>query len=1061
MITDLDQQCVNTIRVLSFESVQKANSGHPGLPMGMADVAYVLWHNFLRHNPTNPSWVDRDRFILSAGHGSMLLYSLLHLTGYDLSLEQLQQFRQWGSLTPGHPEVGLTPGVEMTTGPLGQGFATAVGFAIAEAFLAEKFNKPTFKLINHYTYVLVSDGDLMEGISHEAASLAGHMKLGKLIYLYDDNEISIDGHTNLSYTEDRLKRFEAYGWHVQQIDGHNHEAIEQAIKQAQAVTNQPSIIACQTIIGYGSPNKAGSHHVHGAPLGPEEVNATKEHLGWPTDVEFYIPDDVLTHFRSAIEAGTTAEVEWHDRFRAYTAQYPTEATQLQRFLTGELPENWTDSLPLFAADAKGMATRAASGKTLNAIAEILPNLIGGSADLAPSNNTYLSDYPVFANDTFAGRNFHFGVREFGMTAALNGMALHGGVIPYGGTFFVFSDYSRPALRLAALSHIPAIYVFTHDSIGLGEDGPTHQPIEHLIALRAIPNLTVIRPADANETTQAWKVAIEKKDGPTALVLTRQNLPVYDRTVMGDASGTAKGGYLLLEVENPVLILIASGSEVEIMVQAQANLAEQGIAANVVSLPSWELFAQQSQAYRDQVLPPAILARVAIEAGSPLGWAQWVGPYGETIGLEQFGASAPYKTLYNEFGLTVDNVITTSLAVIEKTKRISLPSHQPSPNNKLVFSQDSTKINPALQKLSNLGQSLWYDNIERALLEAGELERLVAEDCVVGVTSNPSIFEKAINNSTAYDAQIWEILETTPNISIKALYETLVITDIQRAADILRPIYNHTAGDDGYVSLEVSPTLAHDTAGTIAEAERLYQALNRPNVMIKIPATQAGLPAITEVIGKGINVNVTLIFSLQTYIDVATAYIAGLEKLAVNKGDISKVASVASFFISRVDALLDTQLAELNQAKATALQGKLAIANAKAAYLAFQEIFSTDRFTLLRQRGARLQRPLWASTSTKNPAYSDVLYIEELIGPDTVNTAPPATIEYFKDHGQARAGLTEELANAPTLLAQATELGIDYEMAMQTLQNDGVKAFLDAFETLLQSLEKKRAAHHIT
>ncbi|RME75396.1 MAG: transketolase [Chloroflexi bacterium] len=668
--TSLDQLCVNTIRTLAIDGVQKANSGHPGMPMGAADMAYVLWTQFLRHNPKNPDWPNRDRFILSAGHGSMLLYSLLHLTGYDLPLEQLKQFRQWGSLTPGHPEYGLTPGVETTTGPLGQGFATGVGMAMAEAFLAATFNRPGFELVNHYTYAIVSDGDLMEGVSHEAASLAGHLKLGKLIYLYDDNHISIDGSTDLAFTEDRMKRFEAYGWHVQQVDGFDREAIAQAIKAAQAVTDKPSIIACRTIIGYGSPNKANTAGVHGAPLGEEEVRLTKQAYGWDPDKTFYIPDEALAHFRQAVDRGQKLEQEWRDLLARYSEAYPEEAAAFQQALSGELPEGWTEALPSFPADGKAVATRKASGVVLNALAPKLPTLIGGSADLAPSNNTFLKDYPVFSAENYAGRNIHFGVREHGMVAALNGMALHGGVIPYGGTFFVFSDYCRPAIRLAAMAHIPSIFVFTHDSIGLGEDGPTHQPVEQLPSLRAMPNLVLIRPADANETVYAWKVALERRDGPVAILLTRQGLPVFDRTKMADASGLEKGAYVLLDADRvyPDIILIASGSEVQLAVEAHARLAEQGIAARVVSMPSWELFKKQPPEYRSSVLPPSVKARLAVEAAVPMGWEQWVGDRGTVIGLDRYGASAPYKVLFEQFGFTVDDVVLRALETIDKSKK---------------------------------------------------------------------------------------------------------------------------------------------------------------------------------------------------------------------------------------------------------------------------------------------------------------------------------------------------------------------------------------------------------
>ena len=666
----LEQLSVDTIRTLSIDGVQKANSGHPGLPMGMADAAYVLWTQFMRYNPKNPDWSNRDRFILSAGHGSMLLYSLLYLTGFDLPLEQLKQFRQWDSITPGHPEYGLTPGVETTTGPLGQGFANGVGMAIAEAFLAATFNRPDYDVVNHYIYAIVSDGDLMEGVSHEAASMAGHMKLGKIIYLYDDNHISIDGSTDLAFTEDRMKRFEAYHWHTQQVDGHDRAAVAEAIKKAQAVTDKPSIIACRTVIGYGSPNKANTAGVHGSPLGDDEVRLTKEAYGWDPDKQFHVPDSVLAHFREAVDKGAQWEQEWKERLEAYVKAYPKEAEQFRQALSGELPEGWEEVLPVFQPDAKGIATRAASGKTLNAIAPVLPTLIGGSADLAPSNNTYLKDYPVFANESFAGRNFHFGVREHGMAAALNGMALHGGVIPYGGTFLIFSDYCRPSIRLAAMSHIPAIFVFTHDSIGLGEDGPTHQPIEHLAALRAIPGLTVIRPGDANETAQAWKVALEKRDGPVALLLSRQAMPIFNRTEMGDAAGVSRGAYVLLGAGKvyPDVILIGSGSEVQFAVEAHARLAEQGIAARVVSMPSWELFKQQPEEYRDSILPPAVKVRIAIEAGVAMGWEEWIGPQGAIIGLDRFGASAPYKIIYHHLGFATDNVVLKALGAIDKSKK---------------------------------------------------------------------------------------------------------------------------------------------------------------------------------------------------------------------------------------------------------------------------------------------------------------------------------------------------------------------------------------------------------
>jgi transketolase len=666
---ELDQLSVNTIRTLAMDAVQKANSGHPGMPMGAADVAYVLWTQFLTHNPSNPSWPDRDRFVLSGGHGSMLLYSLLHLTGYDLPLEELKNFRQWGSLTPGHPEYGLTPGVETTTGPLGQGFANGVGLAIAERFLAELFNRPGYQIVDHYVYAIVTDGDLMEGVSHEAASLAGHLGLGKLIYLYDDNHISIDGPTELAFTEDRCGRFEAYGWQVQQVDGHDREAIARAIRAAQAELNRPSLIACRTHIAYGSPNKHDTAEAHGSPLGEEEVRLTKENLGWPPDAKFYVPDQVLANFRQAVPRGERIEAEWRGLLDRYAVEYPDMAGLWKQVWSGQLPAGWEKALPSFKAGDAAIATRSASGKVLNALAPLLPTLIGGSADLTPSNNTELKGHPWLQTRQFAGRNIHFGVREHAMGAILNGMALHGGVIPYGGTFLVFSDYMRPTIRLAAIMELPVTYVFTHDSVGLGEDGPTHQPIEHIAALRAIPNLVVIRPADATETVEAWRVALERHDGPVALLLSRQNLPILDRSVLGPAEGLRRGAYILAGSDaTPDVILIATGSEVSVALDARKRLADQGIKARVVSMPSWELFEQQPPDYRAAVLPPQVTARVAVEAAVPMGWDRYVGSQGDVVGINRFGASAPYKVIFEQLGFTGENVALRALAVLDRTRR---------------------------------------------------------------------------------------------------------------------------------------------------------------------------------------------------------------------------------------------------------------------------------------------------------------------------------------------------------------------------------------------------------
>jgi transketolase len=665
-MTPSDALCVNTIRMLSADAVENARSGHPGMPMGAAAMAFVLWHRFLKHNPADPQWADRDRFVLSAGHGSMLLYSLLHLTGYSLSLEEIQRFRQWRSMTPGHPEYGHTPGVETTTGPLGQGFANGVGMAMAERYLAAWFNRPGHIIVDHYTYGIVSDGDLMEGISHEAASLAGHLGLGKLIYLYDDNRISIEGSTDIAYTEDRLGRFAAYGWHVVTVsDGNDVEALASGIQAAQDERERPSLIVVRTHIGFGSPGKQDQAAAHGEPLGEEELKKTKTALDWPQEPSFYIPEAALQILRSALERGAAAQRQWQEQMVAYEKDHPEMAVEFKRWMAGDLPEGWDSDIPVFPPDAKGMATRAASGKVLNAVAPKLPHLFGGSADLAPSTKTLIDREKDFQRDRPSGRNIRFGVREHAMGGVLNGMALHGGILPYGGTFLVFSDYMRPSIRLAALMGLKVIYVFTHDSIGLGEDGPTHQPVEHLAALRAMPNLTVIRPADANETAHAWRWALTSTGGPVALILTRQGVPTCDRSETAPADGLHHGGYILSEPPGkaPAAILLATGSEVAIAVDGARRLQAQGIAVRVVSMPSMEIFERQPPEYRQQVLPPSITARVAIEAGRPQGWHRYVGLSGRVIALNRFGASAPYTELYREFGFTPERVVESVKALL--------------------------------------------------------------------------------------------------------------------------------------------------------------------------------------------------------------------------------------------------------------------------------------------------------------------------------------------------------------------------------------------------------------
>jgi transketolase len=677
MSAALDTLCVNTIRMLTLDAVQKAESGHPGLPLGCAPLAYLLWTRFLRYNPKNPKWANRDRFLLSAGHGSMLLYALLYLTGYELSLEELKNFRQWGSKTPGHPENILTPGIEITTGPLGQGFANGVGMGIGAAHLGARFNKPEFPIIDHYVYAICSDGDLMEGVASEAASLAGHLKLGKLIYFYDDNHVTIEGFTDLAFTENVPQRFEAYGWHTSIVeDGNNLDEIDRAIRDAQSVADKPSLICVKTTIGYGMPT-AGTRKAHSDAPGEEAVRETKKHLGWPEDKTFYVPDEALQHFRQAIERGAQYEKEWNELVAKYAEKNPELSEGWRTTMSGELPANWEEHLPKFE-DAKPMATRQASGEIINAIAPYMPMLIGGSADLAPSNNTDIKDGGSFQPGSYDGRILHFGVREHAMGACLTGISLNGGLIPYGGTFMCFSDYMKPAIRLAAISEVQVIYVFTHDSIGLGEDGPTHQPIEQLAGLRAIPRLFVIRPADAHETREAWRLAISRRESPTALVLTRQKLPVIERQMRySSAEGVRRGAYIIAEAEKqnetksersavtPDLMLLATGSEVSLALEARDVLQAEGIATRVVAMPCWELFEEQSVEYRREVLPPSVTARLSIEAAARLGWDRYVGPEGDCICIDRFGASAPGDVALRELGFNVDNVVKHARSLVKR------------------------------------------------------------------------------------------------------------------------------------------------------------------------------------------------------------------------------------------------------------------------------------------------------------------------------------------------------------------------------------------------------------
>jgi transketolase len=688
-MSDQDELCINAIRMLSIDSVQLANSGHPGMPLGAATMAYILWTRHLRHNPRNPAWPDRDRFVLSAGHASALLYSLLFLTGYDLAMADLEQFRQWRSRTPGHPEHGGTPGVEVTTGPLGQGFGNSVGLAIAERWLAATFNRQGDDVVDHYTYVLASDGDIMEGVASEAASLAGTLRLGRLIVLYDANLITLSATTNVTFAEDVGARFDAYGWHVQRIDGQDAAAVDAALTAARAIGDRPSLIIGRTHIGYGSPHKQDTWHAHGEPLGVEEVRLTKRALGWPDDRHFYVPDEALREFRASVDRGVELEAAWRRRVDAYAIAHPDVAPQFARALAGRLPEGWEAHLPVFTPADGEMATRDAGGAVIKALAAIVTNLVGGSADLDPSTRTAMTgcgdfEYPPKpqADESlptqgtaggvwgYAGRNVHFGLREHAMAAALTGMALHGGLRPFGATFFSFSDYMRPSIRLAALSNARVIYIWTHDSIALGEDGPTHQPVEQLAGLRAMPNMMIIRPSDATETVEAWRIALTHTDGPVGLVLTRQKLPVLDRVKLSSASGLAQGAYVLAEAGAfpPEVILIATGSEVSLAIEAHARLAGEGIRSRVVSMPCWKLFDAQPQSYRDTVLPPGVRARVSIEAAAPFGWERYVGLEGAIIGISRFGASAPGSVLMREFGFTPEHVVETAKAVLESSKR---------------------------------------------------------------------------------------------------------------------------------------------------------------------------------------------------------------------------------------------------------------------------------------------------------------------------------------------------------------------------------------------------------
>lgn len=1044
---------IDTIRTLAMDAVQAANSGHPGTPMALAPLAHTLWTRFLRYDPATPDWPNRDRFVLSCGHASMLLYALLHLadvveidadgkpTGKPaVGLDDIRHFRQLGSRTPGHPEYRMTTGVETTTGPLGQGCGNSVGMAIAARWLARTFNREGFTLFDNDVYVVCSDGDMMEGVASEAASMAGHLRLANLCWIYDSNHVTIEGDTDLAFDEDVALRFEAYGWKtITLADAEDTEGFAAAIGRFRETADRPTLIVVRSVIGFGFPTRAGTSKAHSDAPGVEEIRGAKRAYGWPEDATFLVPDEAKRQFSQAVSGrGRPLREAWQAVLQRYEQAHPDLARALQELRQGKLPGGWSDALPKFPPDAKGMASREASGKVLNAIAAHAPSLIGGAADLSPSTRTDIKDAASLEATTPGGRNLHFGVREHAMGAIANGMALTY-LRPYTGTFLVFSDYMRPPIRLAAIMELPVVFVFTHDSIGVGEDGPTHQPIEHLAALRAIPGLDTIRPGDANETAVAWKVALRHTHEPTALILSRQPIATLDRGRYAAADGLERGGYVLADAQggDPEIILIGTGSELPLAVAAHEKLASEGVRSRVVSLPSWYLFEKQDSDYRDSVLPPAVRARLAIEQGGSLGWDRYVGHDGATLTMSTFGASAPIAKLQQKFGFTLDNVCKLVRQVIERNG----PSR--------------------LMRLGAAGQAVWLDFVERKFLARGGLRRLVEKDGVTGVTSNPSIFEKAMGQGDAYDEGFRDILGRS-EAGVQDIYERQAIADIKAAAADLRPVYERLRGRDGYVSLEVSPHLANSTQESIEEGRRLWKLVAEPNLMVKVPATKSGVPTIRALIEDGININVTLLFSMESYQSVATAFMEGLEARVAKGRTIDRVASVASFFVSRIDSQIDRKIDERvrkgdPQSQALqALRGRVAIANAKLAYAWYLRMIASERWRTLAARGAMPQRLLWASTGTKDPAYPDTLYVDSLIGPDTVNTMPPKTMDAFRDHGTIATTLTADLAEARKVLSEADRLGLDLPGATQALVVDGVKQFSDAADALLAAVAAKRA-----
>jgi transketolase len=1056
--TELDQRAVDTARVLAADAVQKVGNGHPGTAMSLAPAAYTLFQKVMRHDPADADWVGRDRFVLSAGHSSLTLYTQLYLAGFGLELDDLKSFRTWGSKTPGHPEYGHTTGVETTTGPLGQGVANAVGMAMAARYERGLFDPEAAEgesPFDHFIYCIAGDGCLQEGISAEASSLAGHQKLGNLILLWDDNHISIEGDTETAVSEDTAKRYEAYGWHVQRVEPQENgdldpAAIYEAVQKAKAVTDRPSFIAMRSIIAWPAPNAQNTEAAHGSALGDDEVAATKRVLGFDPEQSFEVSDEVITHTRKALERGQAARAVWEKAYQQWRDNNPERAAEYDRVAKGELPKGWEEKIPVFEV-GKGVATRAASGKILQALGGVIPELWGGSADLAGSNNTTIdktssflpADNPLPEANPY-GRTIHFGIREHAMAAEMNGIALHGNTRIYGGTFLVFSDYMRNAVRLSALMHLPVTYVWTHDSIGLGEDGPTHQPIEHLASLRAIPGLNIVRPADANETAIAWREILRRwtkefgKGQPHGLALTRQGVPTYEPN-----DDAAKGGYVLFEADGgePEVILIATGSEVHVAVEAREQLQGAGVPTRVVSMPSVEWFEQQDQGYRDSVLPPSVKARVAVEAGVGLTWHKYVGDAGRIVSLEHFGASADGKVLFREFGFTAENVAAARESLTVRT------------------AGDASAMNDdSLKRLSEEGVAIWLDDLSRKRITSGNLAELIDRHHVVGVTTNPTIFQQAIGDGGDYADQLHDMAQR--GVTVAEAVRLLTAADVREAADVLRPVFDTTGGRDGWVSIEVDPRLAHAADATIADARHLAWLIDRPNVLIKIPATRAGLRAITEVIGLGISVNVTLIFSLDRYREVMEAYLMGLEK-AHDKGlDLDRIHSVASFFVSRVDTEIDKRLDALGTPEARALRGRAALANARLAYQAYEEVFGSadgatppsHRWSALTSAGAHRQRPLWASTGVKDKAYKDTMYVTELVAPNTVNTMPEATLKAVADHGEITGNtIASTYEQARSDLDAVEELGISYAGVVQALENEGVRKFQQSWDTLLSAV----------